>query len=695
MWAKKLILNYFSNHIIFLLINSLYAKHSDLERFTRSDIEHYKPILFIEKDSKVFIGVKNHILVLNIINFTSKPLQDYSIPAEEKKMKNCHQKGMNQEECHNFITTLFPINGGKQILYCGTNAYSPQCQIRLINDNFQVVNKSVSVNSFSPYWNTTSLLTENGVFYYGGPLDLRGVDESIIKQTEIISKVKSHVRTLQNNPYWINVDANFVTSFQYGPHVYFLFRETDLEYSNDGGYHVVSRIGRVCTNDTGWKNRWTTFLKARLNCSLPGSLPFYLNEIQSVHYIHNDKTFRLYAIFNAAPNSIYSSAVCVFTMKSVLRSFEGAFRYQPSSSQLWQRQDDDHSVFNCQANNTDQSQSQLNLKYQLMDDAVQPINNKPFISTKQEHFKLIVVDWIETKFDNFVQVIFIATNDGKLLKYVQWSNLNELCLVDDIQLIDPKENQFLSMKFYPKTDSLYFGTVKEFIRLSIDQCEKYQQKEECIHSGDPYCGWNQIHEKCIRSTNDNLQDENFIQSDRPSCHQSWSEWFACTDPKSSAKGLCRCRKRPCLNMNNNCINGSEYEVRNCIANHNWTMLFFATIFAVILSSSVTACILILNFHRKQKKLQKSDQTLSKTNQNSCSSSSSSLNFSPAKKQQQPIKFKPTTTVLKANQKSRLSSSSTSSLYFYRNKKQQPKKIQTNNNCIENETKISYQNNNKY
>nr|XP_027202408.1 semaphorin-5A-like isoform X2 [Dermatophagoides pteronyssinus] len=519
-------------------------------------------------------------------------------------MKNCHQKGMNQEECHNFITTLFPINGGKQILYCGTNAYSPQCQIRLINDNFQVVNKSVSVNSFSPYWNTTSLLTENGVFYYGGPLDLRGVDESIIKQTEIISKVKSHVRTLQNNPYWINVDANFVTSFQYGPHVYFLFRETDLEYSNDGGYHVVSRIGRVCTNDTGWKNRWTTFLKARLNCSLPGSLPFYFNEIQSVHYIHNDKTFRLYAIFNAAPNSIYSSAVCVFTMKSVLRSFEGAFRYQPSSSQLWQRQDDDHSVFNCQANNTDQSQSQLNLKYQLMDDAVQPINNKPFISTKQEHFKLIVVDWIETKFDNFVQVIFIATNDGKLLKYVQWSNLNELCLVDDIQLIDPKENQFLSMKFYPKTDSLYFGTVKEFIRLSIDQCEKYQQKEECIHSGDPYCGWNQIHEKCIRSTNDNLQDENFIQSDRPSCHQSWSEWFICsvTDSKSIAKHeICHCRRRPCqADSNNDCFKGFEYEVTDCIVYYSWTMLFIYVITAVILCSILTVSILFCISYSKDK-----------------------------------------------------------------------------------------------
>ncbi|GIY96805.1 semaphorin-1A [Caerostris extrusa] len=47
---------------------------------------------------------------------------------------------------------------------------------------------------------------------------------------------------------------------------------------------VYSRVARVCTKDKGgphkFRNRWTSFLKARLNCSLPGEFPFYFNEIQ-------------------------------------------------------------------------------------------------------------------------------------------------------------------------------------------------------------------------------------------------------------------------------------------------------------------------------------------------------------------------------------------------------------------------------
>ena len=44
-----------------------------------------------------------------------------------------------------------------------------------------------------------------------------------------------------------------------------------------------SRVARVCRNDQGgthrFQNRWTSFLKARLNCSVPGEYPFYFDEI--------------------------------------------------------------------------------------------------------------------------------------------------------------------------------------------------------------------------------------------------------------------------------------------------------------------------------------------------------------------------------------------------------------------------------
>ena len=48
---------------------------------------------------------------------------------------------------------------------------------------------------------------------------------------------------------------------------------------------VFSRVARVCKNDEGGqgrvlKNTFTSFFKARLNCSIPGEYPFHFDEIR-------------------------------------------------------------------------------------------------------------------------------------------------------------------------------------------------------------------------------------------------------------------------------------------------------------------------------------------------------------------------------------------------------------------------------
>lgn len=52
---------------------------------------------------------------------------------------------------------------------------------------------------------------------------------------------------------------------------------------------IYSRIARVCKNDTGGgivlKDNWTSFVKARLNCSLPGDYPFYFDEVFIIIYL--------------------------------------------------------------------------------------------------------------------------------------------------------------------------------------------------------------------------------------------------------------------------------------------------------------------------------------------------------------------------------------------------------------------------
>ena len=48
-------------------------------------------------------------------------------------------------------------------------------------------------------------------------------------------------------------------------------------------------MARVCKKDQGgsYKHRysWTSFLKSRLNCSIPGEYPFYFDEIRECRAI--------------------------------------------------------------------------------------------------------------------------------------------------------------------------------------------------------------------------------------------------------------------------------------------------------------------------------------------------------------------------------------------------------------------------
>ena len=87
---------------------------------------------------------------------------------------------------------------------------------------------------------------------------------------------------------------------------------------------VFSRVARVCKSDPGLRNSWTTFLKARINCSIPGDQPFYFNEIQSVtgfvdtHFTKNgERDKRLYAVLTTPENSISGSAICAFSLNQL------------------------------------------------------------------------------------------------------------------------------------------------------------------------------------------------------------------------------------------------------------------------------------------------------------------------------------------------------------------------------------------
>ncbi len=133
---------------------------------------------------------------------------------------------------------------------------------------------------------------------------------------------------------------------------------------------MVSRVARVCKADLGGSQRvlekqWTTFLKARLNCSVPGDSHFYFNLLHATsNIIHMQGRDVILGLFSTPPNrcrdthrdahkdtqghfllkncllfsvsaSIPGSAVCVFDMQQLAHVFEGRFKEQKSPESIW------------------------------------------------------------------------------------------------------------------------------------------------------------------------------------------------------------------------------------------------------------------------------------------------------------------------------------------------------------------------
>lgn len=136
------------------------------------------------------------------------------------------------------------------------------------------------------------------------------------------------MRNCLSNPSFFYLDLSlfsepqFVGSYDIGQYVLFFYRETAVEYINCGK-NVYSRVARVCKRDTGGKNilsqNWATYLKARLNCSIPGEFPFYFNEIRKFHSNYSVSRKHLHNCYLHKLCKLYISEVCFFKTVQVWR----------------------------------------------------------------------------------------------------------------------------------------------------------------------------------------------------------------------------------------------------------------------------------------------------------------------------------------------------------------------------------------
>ncbi|XP_061403912.1 LOW QUALITY PROTEIN: semaphorin-6D-like [Lethenteron reissneri] len=255
--------------------------------------------------------------------------------AERQEVDRCLMNGKTEEECHNFMKVVAPRGDGL-LFVCGTNAYSPTCR------NYQLADLSFTGEQTSGLAKCPFDPRQGGAAAFAGPwasVSTRrhgrgppGGGRGGLREPG----ARAPPRSLKLDSKWLK-EPVFVRVLEHGQHVYFFFTEIAVELSSMGKV-LFSRVARVCKSDAGGSQRvldghWSSFVKARLNCSVggeaPGDAPFYFNELQGVsEVLHIGGRELVLGVFTTPLNSIHGSAVCAFDMEDVASTFQGRYREQ-------------------------------------------------------------------------------------------------------------------------------------------------------------------------------------------------------------------------------------------------------------------------------------------------------------------------------------------------------------------------------
>nr|CAD7257273.1 unnamed protein product [Timema shepardi] len=516
--------------------------------------DHFK---LLEKDQgSLLVGARNivyNISLRDLTEFTDQRIEWHSSGAHREL---CYLKGKSEDDCQNYVRVLAKIAPNK-LLICGTNAYKPLCRhyhfsvstqlryisrsLSLINyhsltltiflsfsltlpiifffthtlsDGDYVVDKEYEGRGLCPYdpdHNSTGVYSD-GQLYTATVADFSGTDPLIYREP---------LRTERSDLKQLNA-PNFVSSMEYEDFIFFFFRETAVEYINCGKT-VYSRVARVCKHDKGgphqFYDRWTSFLKTRLNCSVPGDYPFYFNEIQSTSEIiegsyggHPEKL--IYGVFTTPVNSIGGSAVCAFSIRSILETFEGPFKEQETMNANWlavpSLKVPEPRPGQCVNDSRTLPDVSVNFvkSHTLMDEAVPAFFTKPIIvriSLQYRFTKIAVDQQVKTADGKAYDVLFIGTDDGKVIKALNVASFDsdstvDSVVVEELQVLPPGVPvKNLYVVHVDSDDSkLVVVSDDEILSIKLHRCDsdKITSCRECVALQDPYCAWDTTRQQC-------------------------------------------------------------------------------------------------------------------------------------------------------------------------------------------------------
>ncbi|XP_053710751.1 semaphorin-4D isoform X1 [Synchiropus splendidus] len=497
-------------------------KHKDLDlmEFSEPGVFNYSTLLLSEKQDALYVGAREAVFELSKKNVTLSHNKLLWKVADEP-MRMCTLKGKTKDrDCLNYIRVL-QFMDDHQLYVCGTHAFQPQCDYLRLSD-FSLAGRPEDGRgqcSFDPMQSFTTVMVD-GELYSGTAFNFLGSEPIISRYSQSQTLLRTEYSTS-----WLN-EPSFVFAdvIRDGRNdadgeddkVYYFFTEVSVEYEFFGKL-LIPRVARVCKGDLGGQRtlqkKWTSFLKAKLVCSMP-ELNFVFNVVHDV-FILKGADWRetvIYGIFTSQWGNVGLSAVCAYNMTAVEEVFsKGKYMQKATVEQShtkWVRYNGitpsprpGACINNLMRHQNISSSLHLPDKtlqfvkdHPLLEDPILPIGNRPRLIAKDVNYTQIVVERVEALDGRIHDVIFTGTDQGILHKSVIYEG--DVHTVEEIQLLknaEPIKNLLLS----PETRSLYAGSDSGVVQSPTSFCSRHLSCTDCLLARDPYCAWDPHGASCV------------------------------------------------------------------------------------------------------------------------------------------------------------------------------------------------------
>lgn len=506
---------------VFLSFEDLTASQS-FEHYSISDkAMDYRILQMDEDQDRMYVGCKDHVLSMDINNITHGTLKVFW-PASTSKIEECQMAGKDPTHgCGNFIRVVQPYNR-THLFMCGSGAYSPVCVYvnrgrRPEEQVFHIDSRTESGKgrcSFNPQVNTVSVMLNQELFS-GMYIDFMGTDAAIFRS---LTK-RNAVRTDQHNSKWLSepifIDAHLIPdgTDPNDAKLYFFFRER-LTDNSGNTKNIHTMVARVCPSDIGGQrslvNKWTTFLKARMVCSVleEDGTETHFDELENVFLLESDqpKGLLVFGVFTSTSSVFKGSAVCVYNMADILTVFNGPFAHREGPNFQWVAFQGripyprpgtcPGGAFTPDIHTTKEFPDDVVTfvrNHPVMFNPIYPVGRRPLVVRTNADYKYtsVAVDQVLAADGNY-QVLFLGTDKGTVQKVIVLpsnQSLHEDLILEELEVFK-NQAPVTNLRISSKKQQLYVSSEFGVSQVSLHRCHAYGSAcADCCLARDPYCAW--------------------------------------------------------------------------------------------------------------------------------------------------------------------------------------------------------------